>query len=98
VQYRDGHISPCLIKTLVIYSLCICAGASYYSLSLFVNYLFVLIYSLLLSVHCLTIYSVVVYLISHQFCVLLFKREKNNSDPELCSGISILQTIINTSQ
>jgi hypothetical protein len=30
-------------------------------------------------------------------CFVVQKR-KNNSDPELCSGFSILHTIINTSQ
>ncbi len=28
-----------------------------------------------------------------EFCLLLFKREKNNPDPEPCSGISILLAV-----
>ncbi len=81
------------------------------SLSLFVIYLFfVPIYSLIV-IHLfrsLLDYSFILLFdfISHQFFVLLFKREKNNSDPELVFRYFYpivpvqvhLHTIINTSQ
>ncbi len=57
-------------------------------------------------VHCSTIYFIVVCFIPHLFFVLVFKREKNNSDPELVFRyfdpvvpVQVhLHTIINTSQ
>jgi hypothetical protein len=56
-----------------------------------IHYLFIC--ARLFVIHCSTIYSPVVYFISHRFFVLLFKREKSNSDLELCSGISIPLTV-----
>jgi hypothetical protein len=96
VQFRDGHISTCLIKTLVIYLCCAyCACASYNSLSLLVIYLFVLRYSLLsfiYFVYCSTfIFCFVVrfFFIDSLVRCSLQKEKKCHFDPELCSGISI---------
>ncbi len=64
VQYRDGHISTCLIRTLVIY-LCYayCACASYIFV-IVTRYLFIcasyLLLSFIYSVHCSIINSFVV--------------------------------------
>ncbi len=78
MQYRDGHISTCLIKTLGIYLYCAYMLVPViHSLSLFVIYSFVLVYSLLsfiYFVHCSTIYSFVVF-IPYQFFVCC-SREK----------------------
>jgi hypothetical protein len=88
MQYQDSHISTCSIKkTLVIFIHCTDACASY---PLLIIYLFVLSYSLLI-VHLFC--SLFDYLFCFHFIdslLILFEREKNNSDPELCSGISIL--------
>ncbi len=61
------------------------------SLLLFIIYLFVLRQLFIYFVRCSTIYSfccLISFLINF-FVYSLFKREKNNSDPELCLGISI---------
>jgi hypothetical protein len=65
-----------------------------YPLLLLVIYLFVLVYlllSLVYFVHCLTIYSFVVFILINSLFIV--QEEKNNSDPELCSGISIQLTV-----
>ncbi len=88
MQYQDGHISTCFNeKILVIYIYCIYACASW---SLFVIYLFVLAYSLLIVYLFCSLFDYLFCFHFHRFfAYLVFKREKNNSDPELCSGISI---------
>jgi hypothetical protein len=59
--------------------------------SLFAVHLFVSRYSLLIVNLFCSLFDYLFCLIFIEFCLLLFKREKNNSDPELCSGISNLQ-------
>ncbi len=102
MQYRDGHISTCLIKTLVIYLCCgYCACASYLFIIVTRYYLFVLRirYCRSFILFCSLfdyLFVLLFYFISHRFfCFIhcsLFKREKYNSDPELCSDILILHT------
>ncbi len=70
-----------LIKILVIYLYSAYACASY---SLFVIYLFVLSHSLLIVHLCCALFDYLFCFHSHRFfAYLLFKREKNNPDPEL---------------
>ncbi len=64
-----------------------------YLLSLFAIFICasLVVFSFIYFVCCSTIYSFccsISFLINSLF-YSLFKREKNNSDPELCSGISI---------
>jgi hypothetical protein len=109
VQYRDVHISTCLIKTLVIHLYC--ARASY----LFVivtRYLFIFASLFVIVIHSFCLLFDYLFVLRSDFIFQRFfafihcspfKRENNNSDPELCSGISIMRTrylfnIINTSQ
>jgi hypothetical protein len=90
VQYRDGHISTYIIKTLVIYLCCAyCACASYIFIIATPYFLFVLRYLLLSFIYFALLFD---FIIIDSFAFIrcsLFKREKCNSDPELCSGISI---------
>ncbi len=48
MQYRDGHISTCLIKTLVIYFCAYCACASY--IFIIITHFFIYLYSLFVIV------------------------------------------------
>ncbi len=100
MQCRDGHISTCLIKTLVNYLCCaycaLCQLSIRY-LFIVVHYLFICAHYSLLSfiyfVHCSTFHpcccSILSFFDSFTFIILcaLFKREKIqfNSDPGLCS-------------
>jgi hypothetical protein len=88
MQYQDGHISTCFNqKILVIYIYCIYACASW---SLFVIYLLVISHSLLIVHLFCSLFNYLFCFHFHRFfAYLVFKREKNNSDPEPCSGISI---------
>ncbi len=98
MQYWDGHILTCLIKTLVIYLYCAYyACASYLFVWLFVIFASYSLLSFIYFVRCLTIHSfccLISFLInSLLFRCSLFKRGKTNSDPELYSGISIPSTV-----
>jgi hypothetical protein len=90
MQYQDGHISTCFNKKiLVIYILYRCLCQLSVIRDLFsCAFLFVINRSFILF-----IVRLFILFHSHRFFVyLLFKREKSNSDPEPCSGISILLT------
>ncbi len=99
VQYRDGHISTYFNKdTRELFIL----GILCFVPVIFVivtRYLFICACYLLLAfiyfVRCLTLSFVLLFnFIPHRFFAFiircsLFERKKFNSDPELCSGISI---------
>ncbi len=97
MQYQDSHISTCLIKT-VIYLYCAYYACASYIFVIFTRiYLFVLCYSLLSFIYFVHCSIFILFCCSTSFLIgslLLFvvhclKREKCNSDPELCSGIPI---------
>ncbi len=88
MQYQDGHISTCFNKkVLVIYILyrCLCQ-------LVIIRDLFICALYLLLVIHLFcSLFDYLFCFHSHRFfACLLFKRKRNNSDPEPCSGISIL--------
>jgi hypothetical protein len=90
MQYQGGHISTCFNeRILVIYILYICMCQLVVIHDLFIcALLFVINRSLILFI----VRLFVLFSFHRFFAYLLFKREKNNSDPEPCSGISILLT------
>jgi hypothetical protein len=69
----------------------ICAS---YSLLVFVN-LLCIYSSVLFVIICSVFYSLFDYFVSSSlsFVLIVVQKKKNNSEPELCSGISILQYI-----
>jgi hypothetical protein len=90
VQYRDGHISTCFNKDtcdICIYCAYVLVPVNY-SLSLLVIYLIVLVDSLFIVHLFFSLFDhyfvccLFSFLINSLF-YLLFKKEKNNSDPEL---------------
>jgi hypothetical protein len=100
VQYRDGHISTCFNKdTRDIYIVHMCSCQLFYLFVIVIRYLFICACLFVIFVH--LFYSLFDYLYiccTSSFLIdslfnSLFKREKNHSDPELCSGISIPLTV-----
>ncbi len=99
MQQRDGHISTCFNKDTrelltVFCAYCVCATYIRY----LVIYLFVLVICYCRSFILFIVRLLFVLLFNSFFinsfafiiCCSLFQRDKLNSDPELCSGISIL--------
>jgi hypothetical protein len=90
----------------MIYLYCAYGACASYSVVIVFCYLFIcaLLFVIVVHLFCLLfdyLFALFFDFLSHRFFAfhcLLFKREKNNSDPELCSGILILHTIIDTSQ
>jgi hypothetical protein len=68
---------------------CIFVPVIHYSYSLFVVNLFISYHSLLIVHLFCSLFDYSFGFIFIEFCCCCSKREKNNSDPELCSGISI---------
>ncbi len=107
MQYRDGHISTCFIKTLVIYSYC-----AYYALCQLSNSLF--FYRYLLFIYLCSLLIIVFHLFCSCLSSFIFflnfsslfvvQKKKINSDPglysryldptyhhHLCKSINIIQ-------
>ncbi len=82
VQYRDGHISTCSIKTLVIYLYCAYCALCQFLYSLFINCCSLLIIVVHLFCSLLDSHLFFVQLLFH---CSLFKRKRLNSDPRLYS-------------
>jgi hypothetical protein len=99
VQYWDGHISTCLIKTLMIYLYCAYCACASYIFVIITRYLFICALLFIIVVHlfcslfrlfiCKLFDFIFLQFFAFIYCSLS-KREKCNSDPELCSGILIL--------